>query len=324
MNEFRRRLLGQPKPEGSILRGKAPKAVSGRAADEESFAELTIPRTTSRAANHRDGDRHRLADEEALLLHEGESRAVRLVNLSGGGAMIEGADDLMLWDKVELQLGSLSRLEAVVRWIRNGRIGLEFAHETRIEADGDEVAETLRAVISRSFPDVVLAATKAAPADAPAAEAPSPAAETEAEAEEARDVAQREIRHPLIWTGLVHFNHDSTPIRLRNISSGGALVESSGAFPIGAELLLDLGEAGVVFCTVHWARGDQAGLKFHSPFDLKGLAKARPEIAGSRWIAPDYLREDRSSNSPWASQWDRSDLAEVHRRLELRRSKIRR
>jgi hypothetical protein len=60
------------------------------------------------------------------------------------------------------------------------------------------------------------------------------------------------------------------------------------------------------------------------PFDLRELAKVRPEVAGARWVAPDYLREDRSANSPWASQWNRSDLADLHRGLELRQSRLRR
>jgi hypothetical protein len=322
MNEFRKRLLGGGKPEGSLLRAKEPKAAPSRAAEEETFAELAIPRTSARSANHRDGDRHRLGGETALLVHDGESREVSLINLSGGGAMIADAGALKLWDRVELQLGGCACVEAIVRWIKGNRVGLEFAHETRIEASSDEVAETLRAVIRRSFPDVALeaaasaavAATDAQVADvAPANDGADPV-----------DLSERELRHPLIWTGLVHFNHDSTAVRLRNISTGGALIESNGAFPVGAELLLDLGEAGAIFCSVHWARGDQAGLKFHVPYDLSALANARPEVAGARWKAPDYLREDKGGNSPWADQWGRSDLSQVHRALEITRSMIRR
>lgn len=328
MNEFRKKLLGGPGPEAALLRGKPRRMSATSAPEEESFAELAIPRTAPRSANHRGGDRHRLADaEQVVLLHDGDELPVRLINLSGGGAMIEGAGDLKLWSRVELQLGGpSSRLEAVVRWIKGDRIGLEFAHETRIAADQEEVADTLREVIGRSFPDVAIEASAAAAVDAAAAvEAaengvPPPPKESDADILE---LGQRELRHPLIWSGLVHFNHDSIPCRLRNISTGGALIESAERFPVGAELLLDLGEAGAIFSTVHWARGDQVGLRFHTSFDLKALAKARPEVAGARWTAPDYLREDRSANSPWASQWDRSDLAGLHRGLELRHNRLR-
>jgi hypothetical protein len=322
MNEFRKRLLGGGKPEGSLLRAKEPKAAPSRAAEDETFVELAIPRAAGRQADHRDGDRHRLSDEFATLTHGGEQRDVVLINLSGGGAMIEPAGTLKLWDAVELQLGRCDKVEAIVRWIKGERVGLEFAHETRIGGSSDEIASTLSAVIRRSFPDVVLEA--AATAAAQEAGALAPEALDIPPVFEGDSLSEREIRHPLIWTGLVHYNHDSTPVRLRNISSGGALIESSGAFPIGAELLLDLGEAGAIFGSVHWARGDQAGIKFHSPYNLGDLAKARPEVAGVRWKAPDYLREDLGGNSPWSSQWGRSDLAEVHRALELTRSRIRR
>jgi hypothetical protein len=325
MNEFRKKLLHGAQPAGPLLRGKQPKPDQRRAAEEESFADLSIPRTASRVANHRGGDRHRLESEQAQLIHDGEVSEVSLINLSGGGAMIEGANRLRLWDQVELQLGSISRLEAVVRWIKGDRAGLEFAHETRIEGCPDEVADTLRDVIRRSFPDVALeeAARRAV------SEADSPPetigyGDEQVEEHELAEISEREVRHPLIWSGLVHFNHDSTPIRLRNISSGGALIECSEAFPVGAELLLDLGEAGAIFASVHWAHGDQAGLKFHTPYEVSALAKARPEVAGAHWVAPDYLREDRSANSPWAQQWGRSDLASLHRGLELRRSRLRR
>lgn len=322
MNMFRKQVLEGFKVEEPLLRDKSPKAQPSRAAEEESFAQLPIPREAVRIANHRDGDRHRLESEQAVLIHNGESRSVTLINLSGGGAMIEGAGEVMLWDRVELQLGSISRLEAVVRWIKGDRMGLEFAHETRIEADDEAVAETLRQVIHRSFPDVALeAAARQAVAEADAASAPG-SVET-AEEPQIRSLAERELRHPLIWSGLVHYNHDSVPVRLRNISTGGALVESSGAFPIGAELLLDLGDAGAIFSTVNWAHGDQAGLQFHTPYDLTALADARPEVAGVRWVAPDYLRDDRSANSPWSKQWGRSDLDGLHRSLELRRSPVR-
>jgi hypothetical protein len=323
MNEFRKKLLNGAQPEGPLLRGKQPKAEQRRSAEDESFADLSIPRAETRLANHRGGDRHRLECEKAQLIHDGETSEVSLINLSGGGAMIEGATTLRLWDRVELQLGSISRLEAVVRWIKGERVGLEFAHETRIQGCPEEVADTLRDVLCRSFPDVALeAAARKALSEADAQ--PAPALEHQDQVSGPAEIHDREVRHPLIWSGLIHFNHDSTPIRLRNISSGGALIESSEAFPVGSELLLDLGEAGAIFASVNWAHGDQAGLKFHTPYDLSLLAKARPEVAGVRWVAPDYLREDRSANSPWAQQWDRSDLASLHQGLELRQSRLRR
>jgi hypothetical protein len=234
--------------------------------------------------------------------------------------MIEGAEDLKLWDRVELRLADWSRVEAAVRWIRGDRYGLEFAHETRIEADADELTDMLREVIQRSFPDVPIAAATRTAGDGPAPTGAVTTAAPPTGEDEVDDLAERELRHPLIWSGQVHYDHDTIPVRLRNISTSGALVECGGVLKGGAELLLDLGDAGAIFATVHWARGDAAGLKFHAPYDLKRLAAARPEVTGARWVAPDYLRDVPSGNSPWASQWGRSDLGAMHQALEQRRS----
>jgi hypothetical protein len=172
----------------------------------------------------------------------------------------------------------------------------------------------LRAVIARSFPDVALGIEDdeaQEPAPAPVQVRP-PVSE---EADEERDEIERDLRHPLIWSGLLHHDYDTHQVRLRNISSGGAMIETDLSLKQGVEVLLDLGEAGSIFATVHWARGDAVGLKFHASYDLRRLASARPEVASARWVAPDYLRDVSQGNSPWAKQWGRSDLNSLQRRL---------
>ena len=189
MNEFREKLLGGKKVEAPLLRTKAPRAEQPLAEDE-SFAELSIPREAARVANHRDSDRHRLENETVEIVHDGRTRQVTLVNLSGGGAMIEGGDDLRLWDRVELKLGDWNRVEAAVRWIKNGRIGLEFAHETRIETDTEQLAQMLQAVLERSFPDIAIAAAREAAATSAAAE--DEAAAVVEETPELHDLTERD------------------------------------------------------------------------------------------------------------------------------------
>lgn len=316
MNEFREKLFGAKPDSSPLLRAKPARPAPPEASEgEEGTTEFAIPRETVRQSDHRDGDRHRLEAETATLVAHGQVQPVTLINLSGGGAMIEGAEGLRLWDRVELRLGGSNSVEAAVRWIRGNRFGLEFAHETRIELDTESLADTLREVLARSFPDVALEQADAAEADGPASSATDTGSTDAPDPEAPRDPAERELRHPLIWSGLVHYAHESTPVRLRNISANGALIEGAVGLPVGAELLLDLDEAGALFASVHWSRGDSAGLQFHAPFDLRKLAAVRPDVAGSRWVAPDYLRDDRSANSPWASQWGRSDLAGLHRSL---------
>lgn len=318
MNDFRDRVFGgKPGHDPLLLTKKPPRTKPSKAAEEESFSELAINREAIRQANHRDTDRHRLDAETVELTLDGQTQRVSLINLSGGGAMIEGSVGLKLFDRVELRLGGSASLEAIVRWVRGQRFGLEFAHETRIETGLEELNDTLLAVIRRSFPDVALEAEAEVPAVEPADVTPSSSSDF-------YNRPERELRHPLIWSGLVHFDHDSSPVRLRNISSNGALIEVTVTYPVGAELLLDLGEAGSIFATVHWARGDQCGLEFKAPFDITELARARPEVASSRWVAPDHLRDNRGGSGPWAAQWERGDLGALHRHLESTRSAIHR
>ena len=315
MNDFRDRVLGGKPLRADLLRSKQPRSGGAGETVERGSPDLSIPREEARQSNHRDSDRHRLAGETVELVHAGASQHVTLINLSGGGAMVEGAEGLKLWDRVELRFAEWSRVEAAVRWIRGKRFGLEFAHETRVETDDAQLHDMLRAVIHRSFPDISLAADQSDVQAKQAAEPVTPAAAQDAAQEDGREQADRELRHPLIWSGEVHYDHDTITVRLRNISNGGALVECASPLRSGAELLLDLGPAGTVFASVHWSRADAAGLKFHTPFDVKRLAAARPKVATERWVAPAYLSAHSSDNSPWAKQWGRSDLDTLHRRL---------
>ncbi|GAA4009802.1 PilZ domain-containing protein [Sphingomonas humi] len=298
MKNFRDRDRAQSPLNSSLLRSKRPRrALPTRAAEDESFATIDIVREEVRLANHRDNDRHRLDNEQVELVLKGEAQIVTLVNVSGGGAMIEGARDLRLWDLVQLHFADGCQVEAAVRWVRANRHGLEFAQETCIETDAGELAAILRAVVSRTFPEF---AADTAPV-LKSADAPFPTASAP-EDDDRLDMVDRERRHPLIWSGQIHFEHGTHHVRLRNISASGALVECSFALRVGAELLLDLGDAGTIFAIVRWVHGDAAGLRFQGQFDLRQLAAARPQVATSAWVAPDYLRNLAQDNHPWKSR----------------------
>ena len=310
MNNFRSRISREGEPEtGDLLKTKrSNRKPRAERAELESFSELVIAREQARIANHRLDDRHRLANQATVIARHRRARhKVQLVNLSGGGAMIEADFRPDLWDRVDLDLADgdrVGRLECAVRWIRASRIGLEFAHETRIEADGDTRAALLREVLARSFSDVVQATITEA-------ESVAEALDIELRTAEQRD----NPRHPLIWNGEVLFQHDSHPVRLRNISASGALVESRSGFPVGAEVYLDLDQGGALFAHVSWSHGDQFGLAFRQPFDLARLAAVKPQVAPSRWAQPDYLRDGSPDSSPWASEWGRLTLGELNRTL---------
>src|SRR5690242_5321296 len=227
----------------SILRAKKPKGAKADALDS-----VAVAREESRTSDSRFEDRHRLLDETVRISFGDDTREVELINLSGGGAMVGGDLGLKLWDKVELQLGENGTVECVVRWLRDDRYGLEFAHETRIDCGADEQAAVLREVIRRSFPDLEFEA------------------DAKPEPEHSGPDGRGDRRHPLVWSGTLHHDYESTPVRLRNISTTGVMIECPALLTLGSEPLLELGEGVAISATVAWVVGDQAGLRFASPF----------------------------------------------------------
>ena len=278
-------LLGTKKPKG---------------AKPDSLESVKVNRESRSRGNSRNEDRHRLVAESSKVTHNGVDYEVALINLSGGGAMVSGEFEPMLWDRVDLHLGEHGTIECAVRWLREGNIGLEFAHETRLDWPSDQVATVLRHVIERTFPHISF----------PKSQEPSP---PPPEPHRVADDENRSARrHPLIWKGTLHHDFQSDPVRLRNISETGALIEASADVRVGAEPLLELGPTVSISATVQWAVGDQVGLRFHSPFDMNLLAEVRPAVATSNWSAPTYLDVDAGDED----RWGRLSLAELRQELE--------
>ncbi len=308
MNSFRSALnKGEGlHPSGPLMPGKKR---SG--ADEaKGLGSVSVPRDTVRAANHRDDDRHRLRAEVATLKVRRKSHQVELVNLSGGGAMIRTDVTLAMWQKVHLGLGDCLAVECAVRWIRGDRVGLEFAHETQVAGEVEIRNSMLLDALRRSFPDAASTTTVAVTPPVAAAAPAAPA--------DAATGAQRraELRHPLIWWGEIHCNHETTRVRLRNISEQGALVDSDVAFACDAEVLLDLGAAGQHFAIVTWSRGDQVGLHFANPFNIALLSKVRPDVANHHWARPAYLKSGRQTEADWDQGWKSTPLHRLREELE--------
>ena len=111
-------------------------------------------------------------------------------------------------------------------------------------------------------------------------------------------------RHQLIWKAVLRHDDQSTDVRIRNISPAGAMIESPTSVPVATELLLELGESVSISATVEWALGDQVGLRFHTPFDLSLLKRARPALATSGWEPPAYLAHG-AGLSVYEKRWTR-------------------
>jgi diguanylate cyclase (GGDEF)-like protein len=99
----------------------------------------------------------------------------------------------------------------------------------------------------------------------------------------------REPRHRLMRRAITAINDETIEVRLRNISSMGALVECDLAVAPGTELTMDIVGVGPVRGVVRWAQSSRFGIQFDGQFDLGRLApkkeKADQSIRGqtSSW-----------------------------------------
>lgn len=309
MNSFRSAILS-----GKGLHSGDPlvRQKKQRGAAEDDLSSVAVPRSEIRTRNQRDNDRHRLEQEQGRARFEGEVHDVDVINLSGGGAMIRCDFTPRLWERIDLIFAEGAEIECAVRWIRDDRVGVEFAHETRIDCTPEARDALLLDVIHRSFPDVALQKRDDAAVSKPVkSEAPDDGDDAIANSR------RTERRHPLVWMGEVYFAHNNEKVRLRNVSENGALIESPVQYPLGVELLLDLGDAGQHFATVNWACGDKFGLKFNNPFNLNCLVGSKPEIAPQLMTRPGPSgRISVDQDNPWAEEWRRQSLEELRDDLE--------
>ncbi len=106
----------------------------------------------------------------------------------------------------------------------------------------------------------------------------------------------RAPRHGLIRLATLKWNGQSLPVRLRNISTGGALLESERPLDSGAEVQLDLPGCGLLSAEVRWCQSGRLGISFHEAFDLKLLAppKKRGAASNVQVLKPAYLEQHQA------------------------------
>jgi diguanylate cyclase (GGDEF)-like protein/PAS domain S-box-containing protein len=101
---------------------------------------------------------------------------------------------------------------------------------------------------------------------------------------------QREPRVRIIRAALLHIDGQVKGARLRNISSGGALVECREEVDPGTKIRLDFAAGGLVDAEVRWTKGTQFGCQFTEKFNLKLLQPAKTEARAPVVMAPDHLK----------------------------------
>ena len=86
-----------------------------------------IPRSSSRSIDERGEARVPSASNTAVLEFRGRNHVVRLINVSGSGAMVIFPYVPNIGEKLRLQLLDRGQVSAQVRWVKDGRVGLSFA-----------------------------------------------------------------------------------------------------------------------------------------------------------------------------------------------------
>lgn len=85
-----------------------------------------IPRNAQRIIDERAEPRRPAASSTAVIEFRGRKHVVRLVNVSGSGAMATFPYVPHIGEKLSVQLLDCGQVVAQVRWVKDGRIGLSF------------------------------------------------------------------------------------------------------------------------------------------------------------------------------------------------------
>lgn len=276
----------------SILAGDTPKSLVARKAKAKadaaglgSLAKIPIKREEARVTNMRAEDRLPGLVEETVVHFRRKKHAVRVVNVSSRGAMLEFDADARIGERIDIRFADENRTRCVVRWVREGRIGVEFVEETIFW----DRAQQSGAVFQHC------------------------AASDDGHGEESPAYVDRAPRQTLLRAGTLYWSGISIPVRLKNISATGARVEGGQELCPGCEVELDLGEAGFQTAEVRWSKDGQVGLRFADDFNLDSLAPAASAAAypAAGHVKPAYLETETMPDSPWAARFERLSMTDL-------------
>lgn len=277
MHEIRSTILsGDQKP--SLVAHKA----KGKAEPAGGLSRIAIKRQEARITNQRLEDRHHGIVAQATIVFRRKRREVGVVNVSSRGAMLACDIEPRIGESLDILFTPETKTRCAVRWIREGRVGVEFVNET-IFWETDPKGPVFHY-------------------------------EPQAGAAPERPKVEREPRQRLLRSGMLYWGGVSIPVRLRNISAGGAQLEADRPLQAGAEVELDLGEAGFQVAEVRWSNDGQVGLRFAAEFDLDSLAPAREpgtDVPVPTVLKPAYLETELQPDSPWAARFERLSLTQL-------------
>lgn len=93
------------------------------------LAAQLITRVQARVVDQRSEERHDDIVDRAAIMFRGQEYIVPVVNISSRGTMIECDILPRIGETIVVQFQDCTRIHAFVRWVRDGRLGLNFGHE---------------------------------------------------------------------------------------------------------------------------------------------------------------------------------------------------
>jgi hypothetical protein len=119
---------------------------------------------------------------------------------------------------------------------------------------------------------------------------------------------RRSSRSTVLLSATIEFADRSQPVKLRNLSEDGALVDGVGEVTENSEILFrrnDLCVAG----RVAWIQGDHAGIAFNEPLErqvvLRHVSRAAarpvpPQVFARPWLTRQHLSPE---DQAWIDEW---------------------
>lgn len=260
---------------------------AARETEPGSLCTIKINRQAARVSNQRTEVRHPAAEERATVHFRSKTFGASVVNISSSGAMIESEIEPYIGEPLEVGFGELPPRPCVARWVRGGRVGVEFGLRNIMVDHGP----------AQEFVYGLGQAEPLPPSGPEDEEADSPTSE-------------REPRQAVIRTAQVRAGTKVIPVRLCNISPGGVMLESEQCLTPGSEVRLEMAGGVTVTAEVRWNNGKRAGLSFDDTIDLKGLGSL--PITRSKIMRPSYLDTEFDPDSPWAARFDRLTMKDLN------------
>jgi len=115
----------------------------------------------------------------------------------------------------------------------------------------------------------------------------------------------RAPRHRIIRKATLRWEDKELDVRLRNISSGGALLECPRGFAPGSAIRLFLPGCGELVSEVRWSNAGRIGVRFAEEFDLSQLSASNGKGNRVGMLQPHYLASENGPESSWAASKER-------------------